>query len=127
MAKYFRTMKNGSVDYDGDYIYGRASRWIKIRHDVVTPRHCLYDYAEGDFCDDMGDNLRVLDHFKYNKRDYALGQFLRLAGGPLELEDGSLISGYDSANWYNTLFIEIDPCGEYIRLYEEDRVCEEVN
>ena len=109
---------------DGDYVYRRASRWIKIKYDVVGPRHSLYDYAEGDFCSDMGDDLRSLCHFKHNGRDYAIGQFLRM-DYPIELEDGSIICGYDGENWYKPFMVEIDNYGEHIRLYEEVPVCEE--
>ena len=38
-----------------------------------------------------------------------------------ENEDGktSFIAGYDSQNCFNPILIEVDDCGEYVRVYEE--------
>lgn len=92
--------------------YKTASRWIKVQFKDVTPRHRLYDYSDNG----------SLDCFIHNNRLFALGQFDRLTY-PVFYEDdeGKLqyLSGYDCTQWYKPYLIEIDPCGEYIRLWND--------
>ena len=87
----------------------RVSRWIKVRHKIITKRHKLYDYS------DDGN----LWYFTHKGEEYAIGQFIRL-GYPIMWEENDklqYLSGYDCINYYNPLHIEIEDGGEYIRLY----------
>ena len=63
-----------------------------------------------------------MDYFRFGGRAYAINQFFRL-DFPIffENEEGktTYLSGYDSENYYNPLLIELDDCGEFVRLYEE--------
>lgn len=110
----------------------RVSRWIKIRQNYnVSKRNSLYYYATDENGYREGqtnynpENGLYLDYFKFNGRTYAIKQFYRM-DYPIffENEDGkiSYIAGYDSENYYNPLLIEIDECGENVRLYEEKRI-----
>ena len=109
----------------------RISRWIKIRQNYnVSKRNSLYYYATDENGYREGqtnynpENGLYLDYFKFNGRTYAIEQFYRM-DYPIffENEDGktSYIAGYDSENYYNPLMIEVDECGENVRLYEEKR------
>jgi hypothetical protein len=100
----------------------RVSRWIRIRSEYnITPRHSLYDY-----CDTYSDNS--IDYFMFKGKKYALGQFVKFGGCCItpyiqwyESDKLFFLSGYDCTNYYNPLLIEIDECGEAVRLYEEVR------
>lgn len=96
--------------YEGQY--KTCSRWIKVKDKEVTPRHKLYDYS---------DNGSLL-YFMHNNREYAIGQFERLAYPIMWNDnDGKLqyISGYDCTTWYNPYLIEIESNGEYVRLWTQ--------
>lgn len=95
--------------------YRRVSNWLEVKFRNVTSRHTLSDYA---------DREGQLAYFTYKRRNYAMGQFMRLLNS-VTLEDGSIISGYDCTNWYNPYLIEINSTGEAVRLWEE--VTQEVN
>lgn len=99
--------------------YKKVSRWIKIKYILITNRHSLADYAEK-----YDDKLLVMC-FSHKGRLYAFDQFIRLSY-PIMFEDNdgktTVLSGYDSANWYNPFLIEIHQDGEYIRLWEEYEV-----
>ena len=110
----------------------RISRWIKIRQNYnVSKRNSLYYYATDENGYREGqtnynpENGLYLDYFKFNGRTYAIEHFYRM-DYPIffENEDGktSYIAGYDGENYYNPFLIEIDECGENVRLYEEKRV-----
>ena len=115
---------------DGKIIY-RKSRWIK-RQTNYNPnkRNSLFYYATDENGYREGQtgynpkNGLYLDYFRWNGRNWAIEQFLRL-DYPIMWEDkeGKLnfLSGYDSENYYNPILIEIDETGEYIRVYEEGR------
>lgn len=94
----------------------RVSRWIQIHCDYVSPRHELYGYS------DDGSLL----YFKFDGRRYALGEFMRFSWGPITFDENGeqkTLAGYDSAEYYYPLLIEISESGEYVRLYKE---CKEV-
>lgn len=113
----------------------RRSRWIKVcRNYNPNKRNALWyyvtdgnGYREGQTNFDPSSGL-YLDYFRWNGRNWALEQFYRLGGimggAPIffEDEDGktSYIAGYDSENYYNPILIEVDDCGEYVRVYEEE-------
>ena len=99
---------------DGHHIR-RVSRWLRVQYAHVTPRHRLAEYA------DEG----VLLFFRWQDRQYAIGQFYRLGGGlaaPVTWydEDGKLhyLSGVDCTVWHNPPMLEVDDGGEYVRVYE---------
>lgn len=116
MAKTFKTTTT-------DRTIARISRFIRIRSECVTNRHSLFDYCDGD---SEYDGKRTLDYFVFKGKKYALNQFLRL-GSPfipekyqfIENDKMQFLSGVDSENYYNPLLIELDECGEYVRVYEE--------
>ena len=80
--------------------YKTVSRWIKVYY---TLKDCK-------------------PYFRHNGRRYYLDDFMRLSY-PIMWEDkeGKLqhISGYYATTFNNPYLIEIDDCGEYIRLWEE--------
>lgn len=123
-------MKTEIITKDNRVIY-RCSRWIK-RQTNYNPnkRNSLFYYATDENGYREGqtgynpENGLYLDYFRWNGRNWAIEQFLRL-DYPIMWEDkqGKLnfLSGYDSENYYNPILIEIDETGEYIRVYEEGR------
>ena len=113
----------------------RLSRWIKVHTNYApSKRNALWDYVRdgygyGPYSDkfDPGQGL-FLDYFRWNGRNWAIEQFYSTSGtigflAPMmfENEDGktSFIAGYDSQNCFNPILIEVDDCGEYVRVYEE--------
>lgn len=107
----------------------RLSRWIRINHNYnVNKRNSLYYYAtdENGYREGQTNynpkNGLYLDYFRFGGRNYAIEQFLRI-DYPIffENENGktSYISGYDSENYYNPIMIEVDDCGEYVRVYSD--------
>lgn len=113
----------------------RRSRWIKVRQNYrPNRRNSLWyyvtdgnGYREGQSNYDPSSGL-FLDYFVWNGRKWAIGQFNSASGTmgipPIyfENDDGktSFIAGYDSENYYNPILIEIDDCGEHVRVYEEE-------
>lgn len=97
----------------------RVSRWIRIDTICITEKSRLWDYA--DSCTEEN-GKRLLSVFRYNNRLYALSQFMRLYS-PIffvdETGEKSFLSGYNYTDYYYPLEIEINPDGEYIRLYRE--------
>lgn len=98
----------------------RKSRWIQIHHDYVTKRHSLFDYAD-DYENPGVEG--VLAWFRHKDRKYALGQFMKLTH-PMFFEDENgktnYLCGYDCTQYYKPYLIEIDDCGEAVRLYTEE-------
>ena len=113
----------------------RRSRWIKVRTNYnPSKRNSLWYYVndgngrrEGQTGFDPSSGL-YLDWFPWNGRKWAMEQFIALGGpwggAPILFEDEngktSCIAGYDSENYYNPILIEVDDCGEYVRVYEEE-------
>lgn len=101
-------------------IIERKSRWIQIHSDYVTKKHSLFDYA--DDYEKPGEE-GVLHWFRHKGKKYALGQFMRFSH-PMyfknEIGKLSLLSGYDSTQYYKPYLIEIDDRGEAVRLYIEE-------
>lgn len=110
-------MKRQFRSSDG-HIYQRESRWLKIKHKLITKRHSLWDYADTYGIDN--ENEGILSYFIKDKKQYALGQFAKLSY-PIffEEENGkkSFLSGYDYTLWYNPYLIEINDTCEAVRLY----------
>lgn len=116
------------------HVLNRRSRWIPIRHNYrPNKRNRLWYYVtdskgrrEGQRDFDPSSGL-TLDYFVWNGRTWAIEQFYSVYGTmgimPIFFEDEngktSFISGYDSENYYNPILIELDDCGEYVRVYEE--------
>lgn len=107
----------------------RVSRWIKIQQNYrPNKRNRLFYYAtdsngyrEGQSRYNPAEGL-YLDYFRWNGRTWALEQFLRMDYPMMyENEDGKLsyLSGYDSEDYYHPILIELDDCGEYVRVYVE--------
>lgn len=101
----------------------RCTRWLKIRTDYnVTSRHQCYYYAE-----DIGNGENCVDYFMLYGHKIALNRFYRFGTmftpQPPEMwyENDVLhhISGYDSENYFDPMLIELDPLGEYVRVYRE--------
>ena len=121
------------VANDG-HVLIRRSRWIKIRHNYnPSKRNGMWDYVrdgygrgEGSRDFDPASGL-YLDYFRWNGANWAIERFNSMYGTmgapPIFFEDEngktSYISGYDSENYYNPILIELDDCGEYVRVYEE--------
>lgn len=91
---------NAMKPHEGQY--KTISRWIRIRFTLAGGRA----------------------YFLFRNRRYHLDEFMWI-NPPIMWEDaeGKLnhISAYDSGNWYNPLLLEMDDCGEYVRLWEEVR------
>lgn len=113
----------------------RLSRWIKVRQNYKpNKRNRLWDYVRdgsgyGPHSNKFNpaDGL-FLDYFVWNGRKWAIEQFLSVSGtmglpAPILFEDEngktSCIAGYDGENYYNPILLEVDDCGEYVRVYEE--------
>lgn len=113
----------------------RLSRWIKVRHNYnPNRRNSLWDYVT----DGSGNGPHserfdpkkglYLDFFRWNGRNWAIDQFLSTTGimgfhDQMIFKDetgkDSFISGYDSENYFSPILLEVDDCGEYVRVYEE--------
>ena len=96
----------------------RVSRWVKIDCIYVTEKSRLWEYTDRyNIGEDKKTPVLV---FRYNNKFYALDQFMRF-GYPVFFTDETgkrtFLSGYDSTDCYYPLQIEIDDCGEYVRLY----------
>ena len=128
--------------YDGkecenDYSYIRKSRWIKIKTNYKpSKRNALWDYVtDGSGYHPYQDQFNpaeglYLDYFTYNGRNYSIDQFMRIGCafdcmgrylGYYENGDKHYLAGYDSADYFNPIFIELDEYGENVRIYEEAR------
>ena len=96
----------------------KVSRWISVNGMEVTKNHSLYCYGE-----DTENGKRYVYTFRYNGRLYALDQFLNrfgMLGFDKECKEyPKFIIGYDGENYFNPLLIEIDECGEKVRLWRE--------
>lgn len=115
----------------------RVSRWIEIRHNY-NPNHKngLWNYVtdgngyttcQSNFNPDGG---LYLDFFRWNNRNYAIGQFVGIgsvwcAGLPETFidTDGKLtVVGFVDfgGDIFNPIYIEIDEYGERVRVYTVD-------
>ena len=97
-----------------EYFFRRISNWIHLRYKHITKRHSLYDYAD---CD--GD----LIYFRYNGRDYAMGEFISLGGMIDPMRKGYVYGGEIHPLHAVTLsslplYLELSENAEYVRLYE---------
>ena len=112
----------------------RLSRWIKVRTAIdITPRSTLWDYVTDEnglrpYDDSFNaENGTYCDYFVFRGIKYALDRFYRLGCMWLpysyswQEKDGlHYISGCDMyGNLYHSYLIEMDKCGEYVRVYEE--------
>ena len=111
------------------------SRWIKIQQNYnPTKKNKLWDFVT----DDSGyhpyqekinsDNGLFLDYFRHKGNNYALEQFIRIGsmvcpGEPPYYEDHEgkhLLCAVDFyGDMYHPCYIELDNCGEQVRVYEE--------
>lgn len=112
----------------------RVSRWIKVQNAYnVTKRHSLHDYATdgrgyqfGNINFDPSGGTFV-DYFVWHGRKWALDQFLRFGSmfcpHTILWDEGGkthYMAGFDRDNYFNPIMIEMDDCGEYVRVYEEE-------
>lgn len=113
----------------------RVSRWISIKHNYNPNRNnALYDYVMDEYgYKPYSDNFNpanglYLDYFIFNGRNYAIEQFTAIgciwdcighAIGYIENGETHYLSAFDSENYFNPLFIELDEYGERVRVYEE--------
>ena len=112
----------------------RKSRWIKIRRNYNPSkrnrlRYYITDgngYREGQSNFDPSTGL-FLDYFPWRGTTWAMEQFMRCGSVwcPTVImweEDDKInyISGIDSEDYCNPIMIELDECGEYVRVYEEE-------
>ena len=124
---------NGWVESE-PHIFRRVSKWIKVKHNYnPCSRNALWDYVTDEngykpYQDAFNpENGLYLDYFRFNGRNYALDQFLAL-GNPFytavtysyEDENGktAFLSGVDSEDIYQPIYIEMDSYGEYVRVYK---------
>lgn len=92
--------------------YEKVSRWITIEDTIISSRHRLASFA-----DTSGAEL-CLTYFRYKGKQYALSQFMKLIT-PIVLEDGTVLSGFDSTRYYQPLLLEMSSTGEAVRLWQE--------
>lgn len=120
---------------DKKYKIKRVSRWIAIKQAYnISKRNGLFE-----FCTDENgykpnelnfnpENGTFLDYFRFNGRNYAMDQFIRI--GSIACP-GTAYKFIDTDNkthelgavdfWgdlYNPYYIELDPYGERVRVYE---------
>lgn len=92
--------------------YEKVSRWLTIEETIISRRNRLAPFA-----DDSGAEL-CLTYFRYKGKQYALSQFMRFIT-PITLEDGTVLSGFDSTKYYQPLLLEMSSTGEVVRLWQE--------
>ena len=126
--KQFRTV-------DGKNTITRLSRWIQIKQNYnVNKRNSLYEFRTDENGYKPGQskynpaNGTYLDYFRFNGRNYAIEQFIALGsvwcgGAPYEFIDrdgkSTFIHAVDfCGDLYNPLYIELDECGERVRVYK---------
>ena len=130
------------ITTDGKDKVTRISRWIKIQTKYnANKRNSLYDYVVDEngyksYQDNFNpENGTYLDYFRFNGKTYALDQFYRmgcmyLSMSPYEFIDtdgkSTFIGAMDmDGDLYinrNTLYLELDDCGEYVRLYNVEHI-----
>ena len=123
-----------------DNVLERVSKWLPVKHNYnPSNRNSLYDYATDENGYRNGHiyfnpkNGLYLDYFTWNKRNYAINQFIILGGmmgGYPEMfndVDGKLtvVSAYDAEDYYNPILIELDEYGENVRVYREINTTEQ--
>lgn len=95
--------------------YQRESRWLEIKYKPITKRHSLWFYSDIDEDEKEG----ILSYFTKDKKEYAIGQFMRLDSQP-SFYDGSekiVLLGYDCISYWHNYLIEVNNTGEAVRLY----------
>lgn len=125
MGRIFSTTDGNKIE--------RVSRWITIQHNYNPGKqNRLFYYA----MDENGyregqekynpENGLYLDFFRWNGRTWAIEQFINMASPwavPVmfydETEKLNHLAGYDSEDYYNPVMIELDECGERVRVYRE--------
>ena len=120
---------------DGKNTVTRLSRWIQIKQNYnVNKRNSLYKFSTDEKGYKPGRseynpaNGTYLDYFRFNGRNYAIEQFFALGsdwigGAPYEFIDTDGKSTFIHAvdfygDLYNPLYIEVDECGERVRVYK---------
>ena len=124
-------------EHERDYNFCRVSRWIKVKQNYrPNKRNSLWDYVtDGAGYNTYSDNFNpeknnglFLDYFTFRGKNYALEQFIAIgciwdnighSAGYYEHGEKHFISAYDRDSYYNPLYIELDECGEIVRVYEE--------
>jgi hypothetical protein len=110
------------------------SRWLTIKQNYnPTKKNKLWDYV----IDGSGyhpyqekfnpDDGLFLEYFKYKGRLFAIEQFMVIGSvwNPGEApyyedkEGNHTLSAFDSEEYFHPYYIEIDDCGEHVRVYEE--------
>ena len=120
---------------DGKAVFNRVSRWIEVKHNY-TPNKCnsLWDYVTDEngykpYQDNFNpENGLFLDYFRWNGKTWAVEQFWCL-GNPFyvpvtysyEDKEGKLffLSGVDTENIFNPIYVEFDEYHERVRVYEK--------
>ena len=128
--KQFRTV-------DGKNTVTRLSRWIQVKQNYnVNKRNSLYEFSTDENGYKPGQsgynpaNGTYLDYFRFNGRNYATEQFIGLgsvwcSGAPYQFIDTDGKSTFICAvdfygDLYEPLYIELDECGERVRVYKVD-------
>lgn len=122
---------------DNKYKYRRVSRWIKVQENCNPGKNnSLWDYVMDGYgyhpYQDKFNNKDdlYLDYFRYNGKTYAIEQFFAFGSiaeiighstGYIENNEMHCISAFDSNGslYESPLMIELDECGERVRVYEE--------
>lgn len=127
-------MNKEFLTVDGQYIVTRVSRWISIKHKYdIRKNNTLYDYCTDGYGYHPYDNKfnpqdgTSLDYFTFNKRKYAVEQFLLLSGAwicekPYAFIDtdgkSTFITAFDGdGNIFDPWYAEFDEYCEHVRLY----------
>ena len=125
-------INNGRWEETGTEKFYRVSRWKKVYAEHVTPRHSLFDYATDESGNAPGNSnfdpdTATVTFFRHNGRKYAVSEFIAFGNSfwnpvlySYEDENGKLciLSGTNQDFW-NPLFVELDECGEYVRVYQQ--------
>ena len=138
-AEKMKVLKSFDI-YDGketerEYNFVRVSRWMRIKTNYKpNKRNSLWDYVtDGDGYKSYQENFTpekglFLDYFTFRGKKYALEQFIAIGcvwdnighyAGYYENKEKHYLSAYDHESYFYPLYIELDECGENVRVYEE--------
>lgn len=112
-------MKRNKKEWTGNdgMCYVKESRWIQIKDMFVTTKHNLAIY--GSECED---GYVYVTAFRHSNGTYAMGEVLRIddpiiiPGAGIDGED-SVLCGYIPLCNFGGLIVEVDKCGEHVRLW----------
>ena len=71
--------------------------------------------------ENVNDEYNFVPYFVFNGEEYLLSDFTRLNNNPwlISYDIPKFIHGVDATNYHNPYFLEVDDCGDNVRLYKE--------